>query len=109
MLRWVLFFSSTQLHSWAKLVHLRNATSLSGIAPIRARVFPACLKAFLRYLYLALCRVTSPFFSPPLAQLSGGSNSLRKGYPRIILSPPSDVKKNCWSFSWPPCLTHSQQ
>src|SRR5487761_441952 len=109
MLRWVFRLSSTRLHSWARLVHLRKATSFSGIFPVRARVLPARPRALLRYLYLALCRATGPFSSLPLAQSTGGLNSLRKGYPKIILSPPSDVRKNCWSFSWPPCLTRSQQ
>src|SRR5487761_1355897 len=60
MVRWVFLLSSMRLHSWARLVHLRKATSLSGIVPLSARAFPAHLKALLRYLYLALCRVTGP-------------------------------------------------
>src|SRR5487761_1774961 len=41
MLRWGFRFSSTRLHSWARLVRLRKATSFSGIFPVRAKVLPA--------------------------------------------------------------------
>src|SRR5487761_1409258 len=41
MVRWVCRLSLVQLHSWARLVRLRNATSLFGISPVCVMVFSA--------------------------------------------------------------------
>src|SRR5579863_8651789 len=68
-----------RFHSWAKLVRCRNAFSVSGISPVHAIVFSALWKKPLRYLYLALCSVTAPCCSSPLAQSIWGLNSRRKG------------------------------
>src|SRR6266850_285918 len=90
----VCFISSRRFHSWAKLVRLRKATSFSGSCPVRFRVSCALLKILFKYQNFMLCRVTVLSFSSPLVQSICGLNSRRKGYPRIILSFPKDVRKN---------------
>src|SRR6267142_5156824 len=90
----VCFISSRQFHSWARFVHLRKATSLSGSCPAHFRASWARLKTLLRYRNFVLCRATVPPLSSPSVQSIWGLNSCQKGYPRIILSFPKDVRKN---------------
>src|SRR6266850_4484724 len=90
----VRFISVRRFHSWAKLVRLRKVTILSGSFPVHFRVSLALLKILFRYRNFVLCRATVPSFSSPLVQSICGFNSRKKGYPRIILSFPKDVRKN---------------
>src|SRR6266850_4298710 len=94
IVRCVHFISSRRFHSWARFVHLRNATNFSGSCPVRFRAPSAHWKSPLRYWNFMLCRATAPPWSFPSLQLICGLNSRRKGYPRIILSFPKDVRKN---------------
>src|SRR6266850_3321585 len=88
------FISSMQFHSWAKLVRLRKATSLSGSCPVCFSSSSARLKILFRYRNFMLCRATVPSLSSPSVQSIWGLNSHKKGYPSIILSFPKDVRKN---------------
>src|SRR6267142_5952341 len=88
------FISVRRFHSWAKLVRLRKATSFSGSCLFCFSVSCALLKILFKYQNFMLCRVTVLSFSSPLVQSICGLNSRRKGYPRIILSFPKDVRKN---------------
>ena len=73
------FLSSRQFHSWAKFVHLRNATNLSESCPVCFRAPLACLKSLFRYQNFMLYSATVPPWSFPLVQLICGLNSHRKG------------------------------
>src|SRR6266850_132658 len=64
----VRFISSRRFHSCARLVHLRNATSLSGSCPVRFRASSARLKTLFRYRNFVLCRATVPPLSSPSVQ-----------------------------------------
>src|SRR6266850_906760 len=75
----VCFISSRQFHSWARFVHLRNATSLSGSCPVCFRAPSAHLKSLLRYRNFVLCSITVPPWSFPSLQLICGLNSRKKG------------------------------
>src|ERR1700682_6035283 len=97
----VRLLSSVRLHSWARLVRLRKATSFSGSCPVLFNVASARLKKPLRYLNFVLCNEIAPPLSCPATQSICGLNSRRNGYPRIILSFPRAVKKNFCNFCRP--------
>src|ERR1700682_1157466 len=79
IVRCVRFLSSIRLHSWAKFVRLKKATTFVGSRPVCLRVSFARLKTLCRYLNFMLCSSTEPSSSLPSVQFTRGLNSLRKG------------------------------
>src|SRR6267142_568557 len=75
----VRFISSRRLHSCARFVRLRNATSFLGSRPVSFRVSSARLKNLFRFRNFVLCSDTVPPWSFPSLQLIRGLNSRRKG------------------------------
>src|SRR6266850_7634161 len=72
----VRFISSRRLHSCARFVRLRNATSFLGSCPVSFRAPSARLKSLFRYRNFVLCSDTVPPWSFPSLQLICGLNSL---------------------------------